>query len=422
MSKSQAIAAVTAVLAHIIGKSTNGATVELGRPKSEGVVARKVNIYLYQVTPNAAWRNEDVATRDSDGKLRKRPQIALDLHYLLSFYGDESSFEPQLMMGSVMRDLHSRALLTQSMVKDIKANAGKQIFKDVITDSKLDESVHSIKLSLATLSLDELSKVWSIFFQTPYALSVAYQATVVLIEADDEPEEAQPVRERGVYGVPLSRPEIKRILAKADLNNPEGIIKAEATLLIQGDKLKGESTTILIDGAEVSTQVVSDQEITLKLPPKVTADGTDIPLRAGPRVLQIVHGMLLGGASSPEPHQIVESSPVAFLLRPAIQLKSVANKAQDGQGLFSADVSVTFVPKVGKSQRVWILLKETPVPTNRPQRAYRFMAPKNNGITGTGDETDTIKFAVKGVAQGDYLLGANVDGGESLPVDFKEFV
>ncbi|MBD0372204.1 MAG: DUF4255 domain-containing protein [Pyrinomonadaceae bacterium] len=423
MSKSQAIAAVTAVLAHIIGKSTNGASVELGRPTSpQGAMARKVNIYLYQVTPNAAWRNEDLVTRDSDGTLRKRPQIALDLHYLLSFYGDEANFEPQLMMGAVMRDLNARALLTQSLVKDIKVNAGKQIFKDVITNSKLDESVHSIKLSLASLSLDEMSKVWSVFFQTPYALSVAYHATVVLIETDDEPEEAQPVRDRGVFGVPFARPEIKRILAKEDLNNPEAIIKSEATLLIQGDKLQGEKTTVLIDGVEVTPQVVSDQEIEVKLPPKLTVDSTDIPLRAGPHVLQVMHSMLLGGASSPEPHQIVESSPVAFLLLPTIKGHPVANKAADGPGLFKADVPVSFVPKVGKGQRVWILLKETPVPTNRAQRAYRFMAPKNNGVTGTDDETETIKFAVKGVAQGDYLLEANVDGGESLPVDFKEFV
>ncbi len=326
------------------------------------------------------------------------------------------------MMGAVMRDLHSRALLTQSLVKQVKVNASKQVFKDVITNSKLDESVHSIKLTLASVSLDELSKLWSIFFQTPYALSVAYQATVVLIEADDEPEEAQPVRDRGVYGVPLARPEIESIMAKAESANPEAIIKSGATLLVQGNNLQGEETALLIDGVEVAPQDVTAHEIVLKLPPKRIEDGKDIPLRAGPHVLQIVHGVSLGGPSSPEPHQIIESSPAPFLLQPTIKLKGAANKAQDGQGLFSADVTVSFVPKVEKSQRVWILLKETPVPTNRPQRAYRFMAPKNNGITGTDVETETITFAVKGVARGDYLLQAHVEGGESLPVAFQEFV
>lgn len=426
MSKSQAIAAVTAVLAHIIGKSANS-DVDIGRPKTlDGANngTRKVNIYLYQVTPNGAWRNEDLATRDSDGKLRKRPQIALDLHYLLSFYGDDTKFEPQLMMGAVMRDLHAGALLTPGIVKKVSQDAGSQVFKDVITASELDKSVHSVKVTPAALSLDDLSKVWSIFFQTPYALSVAYQATVVLIEKDVTPEEALPVRERAVYGMPIVRPEIERITAQVETTNPKGMIKADAIILIQGRNLQAEETTVLIDGIKIVTQIISAQEIALKRPLELIAeDGTHIPfsLRAGPHVLQIVHGMLLGGLSSPEPHRIVESSPVAFLLHPTIQVASVTDKVQNAQGLFSAKVAVTFNPKVTKVQRVWILLKETPEPADRPPRAYRFMAPKDNGISGAVEETNTITFPVTGVAAGDYLLQAHVDGGESLPVEFKEF-
>ena len=423
MSKSQAIAAVTAVLAHIVGKSAN-ADVDIGRPKTpdgSGNSTRKVNVYLYQVTPNAAWRNEDLATRDSDGKLRKRPQIALDLHYLVSFYGDEAKFETQLMMGSVMRDLHAGALLTPSIIKKVGEDAGNALFKKVITDSELDKSVNSVKLTLAALSLDELSKVWSIFFQTPYALSVAYQATVVLIEQDVTPEEALPVRDRGVYGVPLARPEIERIIGKPEIANPEGIIKAGATILIQGKNLQADETTVLIDGLKVVPLSVSDQEIAFKLPPKLTAeDGTEIPLGAGPHALQIVHGMLLGGLSSPEPHQIIESGSVPFVLYPAILVKGIADKKKNG--LFSAKITVSFDPAVAKAQRVWILLKETPTPADRPPRAYRFMAPKDNGIAGTDEETSEITFPVKDVAAGTYLLQAHVDGGESLPVEFKEFV
>src|SRR5262245_29645937 len=107
MSKSQAVAAVTSMLAHNIAVTT-GANVKLGRPTANGndPQPRKVQIFLYQVTPNAAWRNMDLPTRDAGGqRVVQRPQIALDLHYLLSFYGDEELLEPQLMMGAVMRDL-----------------------------------------------------------------------------------------------------------------------------------------------------------------------------------------------------------------------------------------------------------------------------------------------------------------------------
>jgi hypothetical protein len=424
MSKSQAIAAVTAVLAHIVNHSTLE-KVEIGRPKANDGANNgesKVNIYLYQVTPNSTWRNEDLATRDSDGKLRKRPQIALDLHYLFSFYGDEATLKPQLMMGAVMRDLHAGPLLTPSIIQKASTDASNN--KQVIVDSELDKSVNSIKVTLAALSLDELSKIWSIFFQTPYALSVAYQATVVLIEKDVTPEEALPVRERGVFGMPLARPEIARITALEETTNPQGIIKIGAIILIQGKNLQAEETIVLIDGVNIAAQTVSNQEIALKRPMELIAeDGTHIPfsLRAGPHALQVVNGMVLGGLSSPEPHRIIESSPVAFLLHPTVQSVSAADKAQNAQGLFSAKVTVTFDPKVVKAQRVWILLKETPNPADRSPRAYRFMSPKDNGIVAPAEETDTITFLVKEVAAGDYLLQAHVDGGESLPVEFKEF-
>jgi hypothetical protein len=67
MSKSQAIAAVTSMLAHVVNVTT-GADVKLGRPTVPvDPQPRKVQLFLYQVTPNAAWRNMDLPTRDSAG-------------------------------------------------------------------------------------------------------------------------------------------------------------------------------------------------------------------------------------------------------------------------------------------------------------------------------------------------------------------
>jgi hypothetical protein len=42
-----------------------------------------------------------------------------------------------------------------------------------------------------------LSRIWSIFYQVPYALSVAYIATVVLIESEEPALASQPVLQRG---------------------------------------------------------------------------------------------------------------------------------------------------------------------------------------------------------------------------------
>jgi hypothetical protein len=45
-----------------------------------------INIFLYQIMPNQAYLNADLPTRRSEGQLVQRPQAALVLHYLLSFY------------------------------------------------------------------------------------------------------------------------------------------------------------------------------------------------------------------------------------------------------------------------------------------------------------------------------------------------
>src|SRR5690242_1185599 len=64
-----------------------------------------VNIFLYQVTPNASQRNHDLPTRREDGALIQRPRAALDLHYLLTCHGDDKHHEPQRLLGSAVRVL-----------------------------------------------------------------------------------------------------------------------------------------------------------------------------------------------------------------------------------------------------------------------------------------------------------------------------
>lgn len=197
MSNSLAIATVTAALEALIRKSVQqavgGAEVVIGRPQNAppANAQRWVHLYLYQVMPNSALRNADLPTRDSAGKLKQRPQVALDLHYLLAFYGDDKELEPQRMLGAVARDLHASPVLSRQAIHDVIASW------TVLTDSNLDEATEQIKLTPLALNLEELSKLWSVFFQTPHAVSVAYQVSVVLIESDDAVNPAPPVLQRG---------------------------------------------------------------------------------------------------------------------------------------------------------------------------------------------------------------------------------
>ena len=198
MSNHLAIATVTAALGRIVHAAAEASGVgsvglDFGRPTvpGDGETARKVQLYLYQVSPNAALRNDDLPTRGPDGKLVNRPQAALDLHYLLAFYGGQQTLEPERMLGAVARNLHARPLLSRQAIQDAISSHPE------LSGSNLADAIERVRFTPAAISLDELSKLWSVFFQTPHALSIVYHANVVLIEAEESGPSALPVLQRG---------------------------------------------------------------------------------------------------------------------------------------------------------------------------------------------------------------------------------
>jgi len=405
MSNYLAIATVTAALQQIVQatakKVVGGADVDVGRPNmaANPGVLHKIYLYLYQVSPNAALRNTDLPNRDSQGRLAQRSQAALDLHYLLAFYGDESALETQRMLGAVVRDLHAHPILARQDIKNAIAN-----YPDLLMDTDLANAIESVKFTLLSLSLDELSKLWSVFFQTPHALSIVYRASVVLIEAEESPIAALPVRQPGVYGLPFTPPLIERVRAEAAAGAPEvpGLLEPpidmKSTLIIEGKRLQGEDTSVLIDGEGINSQnvEVTDTKISVAL--------NALGLRCGAHSIQVVHCLRLG---TQQLHKIVQSNAVPFLLRPVIQVPSNAANS----------LVVTFMPAVGKMQRVTLLLFEITERSDPPPRSYLINAPKDNGIVIEGKkETESIIFAIEVVKDGNYLARARVDGAESVLV------
>lgn len=207
MSNYLAIAAVTMTLRDLLEEEANlivsGARVTTLRPEkaADGADKRKgANIFLYQITPNAAWRNQELISHrrevsGPDNRAReivgKSQPVALNLQYLLSFYGDETTLEPQRLLGSAVASLQRHARLPADRIAQaIKDHAflqgkGPDNNTDLPAESYLDfqaKFVEQVRLTPISLNLEELSKLWSVFFQVPYTLSVAYEAAVVLIE------------------------------------------------------------------------------------------------------------------------------------------------------------------------------------------------------------------------------------------------
>jgi uncharacterized protein DUF4255 len=195
VSNALAIATVTTALAQIVRTAVQsvvpGSDVLTERPDASPVNQPRARLFLYQVSPNAALRSADLPTRAANGTVTTRPTAAIDLHYLLAFYGNEGDLEPQRMLGAVVRDIHAKPVLMRQLILDAVAS------EPFLNGSNLADAPEQVKFTPLSLTLEEMSKVWSVFFQAPYALSVAYQGTVLLIESDENAVAALPVLRRG---------------------------------------------------------------------------------------------------------------------------------------------------------------------------------------------------------------------------------
>jgi hypothetical protein len=405
MSNHLAIATVTNVLGQNIGSAVGaavpGAAVTTLRPDAPGngsTPQARVNLYLYQTLPNAAWRSSDLPTRGAQGEMTQRPQAALNLHYLLTFFGDESRLEPQRLLGSAVTALQARPVLTREAIRGVIRTAVAADPDHYLAGSDLAEQVELVKFSPLPLNLEELSKLWSVFFQTPYALSAAYQGSVVLLESDGTPQLAAPVRERNIYVGPRRRPLIEELLSRADSDGPiiaDRPIDSNDHLVIKGMGLLGPATQVFVGGVEAtSLQEVGNTHIVLALPAH---------LRAGTRSVQVVHRT---------PRWSAESNAVAFELLPHIISVSAANVQGSSGAPRSADITVRLRPEVGRTQRVALLLNERFPPETRTPRSYVFDALPR---TSTALETSTsLTIPVSEVVAGQYVVRLRVDGAESL--------
>lgn len=394
MSNFLAVATVTAAFSNLLQSTldtdVSGSNVVIARPESTGATALpQLNLFLYQTQFNPAYGQDDLPSRRSDGTLAIRPQAALNLFYLLSFYGDDKKLEPHRMLGSIVRMMHARPILTRDRIRSTITNAP---FNTTLSRSNLGEAVETVKFTPISLSLEELSKLWGIFPDTPYTVSVAYEASVVLLEAEDTPTPSLPVRARNLYVLPFRSP----VVDSVESNSGPGLpILAGNKILLSGHQLKSGEVRVQIGNTEITPAVadISDNQIGVTLP---------AGLPAGVLSLQVNQPMQIG--TPPTAHRGVESNVAPFVLRPAITGTIVANPVDNGGGIHSADLQVQLNPQVQAGQRVVLLLN----PAAGGSLAYRFVAPIPAANTGT------ITFAVQKVNQGDYFARTQVDGAESV--------
>jgi len=202
----------------------------------------QLNLFLYHVEYNAAWRNMDLPGQVKPGETGHTP-LALNLYYIITAYGENGSeLIGHLLLGKAMSILHDHAVL------------GRQEIKDICKVSGLHKQVERLRITPQPLSLDEVSKLWT-GLQTQYRLSTAYEVSVVLIESKQPTRTPLPVltrggkdingNEKGVFVQPHLIPPYPTLEAVTFPENRTGALLGDQ-LSFTGHHLGGAADTVTV--------------------------------------------------------------------------------------------------------------------------------------------------------------------------------
>jgi Pvc16 N-terminal domain len=421
MSNHLAIATVTATLARIVQagvKAATGAapTVTTLRPVAGGAIPEVgVNVFLYHVAPNATVNNADLNLRRPKGELVRRWQVGLDLHYLLTFYGDEERLEPERLLGCTVKTLCDYPFLTATHFRQTISDP----LYSYLLDSTLTEQVERVKLVPIGVNTDEIARIWNTMPQSNSSLAIAYQASFILIEGDEMGDTPMPIRDRRTY-VGIGQPILERVM---HVDKPQqSPITAESSLSIIGQNLTGVDTCIRIGPATlaISQKLVKDTQITVSL-----KEMKSVGLRAGVQSLQVVHRPPADRRLEPsrlhEPDFSIESNAIGIILCPTIEgepkveplsldqwSESITTKTLNDNDPRQGIIIVKLDLEVDPAQHVVIILnKMIPVGTPGKLVSSIFRAKDRD------EPTQMLTFPFSQIQPGEYLVRVQVDGAVS---------
>jgi hypothetical protein len=193
MSETLAIASITVLLKNILDNWLihQSATAGMGNiavtalPPDRIAIGTEerpqINLYLYRITPNTRYHFTALSTEKPH--TNKAP-LALDLHYLLTTYG-EKDFQAEILLEYALQLLQATPELTAEIIRiALKSNVTDDVLHAALEKlyaSIQNKEVEAIKIAPEFLSLEELSKLWSMH-QAHARLAVTYKVSMVLIE------------------------------------------------------------------------------------------------------------------------------------------------------------------------------------------------------------------------------------------------
>ncbi|MBC8116437.1 MAG: DUF4255 domain-containing protein [Candidatus Saccharimonas sp.] len=307
-----AIAAVTTTLRSILQAAlTNGSvtTLPLDRAAAVGGPANRLNLFLYHMAPNAAWRNQTIPNKVKSGE-QGHPPLALNLYYLLTAYGDDQPTEiDHQLLGKGMQILHDSAVLTAEAIRNANSEPS-------LRSSNLDRQFEQIKITPEPLTLDEMSRLWQTF-QTQYRISAAYQASVVFIESTRQQKSPLPVLKRGEQdqGVEIipTMPGVLDGIEYRDLRTRDPAFSAAQlgdVVTLLGRQLPGRRCKVLfIDPRRKATVAEPEANVVGRAIPEDGSNDTKIYVRLDPTLTTWTSGPLQVLLQDPPPPAAVNGQP-----------------------------------------------------------------------------------------------------------------
>jgi hypothetical protein len=406
MSNLLAIATVTAALQQrliqaITGSGVLNPFVTTDRPDRREQDKRKgVNIFLYQIQENPQRNNLNLPARRADGSYTQKPRIVLDLRYLVTFHGDEKLLETQRMLAAVVSNLNVSPTLSPAEIKDNVITPAASVPdsdpRHFLGQSDLPAQPELVRFSLVALSLEDQSRLWSTYAQTPASLSVVYQASVVIVEPSAVVvKPALPVAQPNVYVLPFHQPEILKVYP--DIGEGMPVVNG-SILVLEGRNLKGEVTRVIAGGIESTPAPADLGEASVRLP---------LPggIRVGLQGVQVIHRLLMGNPAVE--HRGFESNVFPLVVSPKITTVAKSAAVNNG-GLFTLTFTLGVQPLLRQDQRATLLLNGTSTPNS-----YAFSLPPLPA------DTASLAVPVSRVAAGEYYLRLQVDGAESPLIDLN---
>lgn len=201
MALDQTIKDVSRTLLDLLKANVTNTAIDLLSPKFPG--SNRLTLFLYKVLENPDLKNagNTTLTTTADGKVvEKRKPLTLDLYYLLTAHsGSSNLLEAHTALSRAMRVFYDNGIVQGSLLRTDPPPISGPPVKGLTKDSVL-------RITLNPISMEDMTRIWSVFPDTPYELSVTYLVTPVEIESsltEDSAPVVDQFHEHGHLGAEL---------------------------------------------------------------------------------------------------------------------------------------------------------------------------------------------------------------------------